>query len=123
MTEHHVCFCGPCSTRVTALKAELLLKEAELQLPGHQRILEIRRLEADLKNTSRDYGELRESYDKLFDEHQRLKESLSQAVHGYHHVNCVKVVHVGSGHLHGPDDDSPYDVDGCRYCGRCHIAL
>jgi hypothetical protein len=24
------------------------------------------------------------------------------------------------GWLHAADDDSPYDVDGLRYCGRCH---
>lgn len=40
-----------------------------------------------------------------------------------HGVNCGKVAHVGDGHLHGEDDDSPYDVDGCLYCGRCHKAL
>lgn len=37
---------------------------------------------------------------------------------------CQKVIHDGrQGYLHGPDDDSPYDVDGVRYCGRCHVAL
>ena len=38
-------------------------------------------------------------------------------------AQCVKVVHVGGGYLHGADDDSAYDVDGCLYCGRCHVAL
>lgn len=36
---------------------------------------------------------------------------------------CVKVPHTGTGYLHDEDDDSPYDVDGVRYCGRCHRAL
>ena len=42
------------------------------------------------------------------------------AVHG---KTCVKVLHVGSGYLHGEDDDKPYDVDHVTYCGRCHSAL
>lgn len=33
---------------------------------------------------------------------------------------CEKAPHVGSGYLHAEDDDLPYDVDGVRYCGRCH---
>lgn len=44
-----------------------------------------------------------------------------------HGVNCPKVAHFdftdSHGHLHEPDDDTPYDVDGCSYCGRCHQAL
>lgn len=37
--------------------------------------------------------------------------------------NCPKVQHTGTGYLHGPNDDTPYDVDGVQYCGRCHMAL
>lgn len=34
---------------------------------------------------------------------------------------CEKIEHGGrTGYLHGPEDDSPYDVDGLKYCGRCH---
>ena len=41
-----------------------------------------------------------------------------------HGKTCQKVVHDEMpGHLHGPDDDSPYMVDDVRYCGRCHVAL
>lgn len=40
-----------------------------------------------------------------------------------HGKTCYKVDHIGDGYLHSADDDSPYDVDGCRYCGRCHCAL
>jgi hypothetical protein len=40
-----------------------------------------------------------------------------------HGVTCPKVRHVRGGELHSEDDDTPYDVDGCRYCGRCHYAL
>lgn len=37
-----------------------------------------------------------------------------------HGVTCRKALHVGTGHMHGPEDDGPYDVDGQTYCGRCH---
>jgi hypothetical protein len=42
-----------------------------------------------------------------------------------HGVNCPKVIHAENttGYLHAADDDTPYDVDGCTYCGRCHYAL
>lgn len=41
-----------------------------------------------------------------------------------HGVNCPKVIHKArGGYLHAADDDTPYDVDGCTYCGRCHYAL
>lgn len=40
-----------------------------------------------------------------------------------HGVNCQKVIHSGSGYLHGSEDDTPYDVDGVSYCGRCHYAI
>lgn len=33
---------------------------------------------------------------------------------------CEKVPHSGTGYLHDEDDDRPYDVDGVKYCGRCH---
>lgn len=34
--------------------------------------------------------------------------------------SCTKVEHHGTGYLHAADDDRPYDVDGVKYCGRCH---
>lgn len=47
-----------------------------------------------------------------------------------HGINCPKLVHPPNGaprwcrwSLHGADDDTPYDVDGVAYCGRCHEAL
>lgn len=41
-----------------------------------------------------------------------------------HGINCNKVTHAdGGGYLHFMEDDSPYDVDGCSYCGRCHEAI
>jgi hypothetical protein len=56
-----------------------------------------------------------------------------EAVHGetgygrtavVHGQTCVKQQHaLGGAYLHSAVDDSPYDVDGCRYCGRCHQAL
>ena len=33
---------------------------------------------------------------------------------------CEKVPHTRDGYLHSEDDDGPYDVDGVKYCGRCH---
>lgn len=37
---------------------------------------------------------------------------------------CRKAPHDNpdGGYLHGEDDDTPYDVDGALYCGRCHYA-
>ena len=47
--------------------------------------------------------------------------STTKRVHG---VNCVKRVHCSRrGYLHASGDDSPYDVDGVLYCGRCHEVL
>jgi hypothetical protein len=42
-----------------------------------------------------------------------------------HGINCEKKPHFSSrgGYLHSEDDDTPYFVDGVRYCGRCHEAL
>ena len=42
---------------------------------------------------------------------------------GRHGVDCPKMPHFGSGYLHGEHDDTPYDVDGASYCGRCHEGL
>ncbi len=47
----------------------------------------------------------------------------SPAVEQVHGVNCQKVPHTQTGYLHGEDDDTPYDVDGLSYCGRCHAAI
>lgn len=33
---------------------------------------------------------------------------------------CPKAIHIGTGYQHSGDDDSPYDIDGILYCGRCH---
>lgn len=59
---------------------------------------------------------------------QRNAEAMMQdldaeeaSVHG---VDCRKAVHDSrTGYLHGAADDRPYDVDGVRYCGRCHRVL
>ena len=42
-----------------------------------------------------------------------------------HGVNCHKAAHshLRNGYLHTRDDDTPYDVDGVAYCGRCHLVL
>ena len=41
-----------------------------------------------------------------------------------HGVNCPKAEHMRpNGYLHAATDDTPYDVDGLPYCGRCHGAL
>lgn len=38
---------------------------------------------------------------------------------------CQKVPHdnPSGGYLHDENDDSPYDVDGMLYCGRCHVVV
>ncbi len=42
-------------------------------------------------------------------------------MHGH---NCQKVEHIFKiGYMHSEDDDTPYDVDGVTYCGRCHTFL
>ena len=40
-----------------------------------------------------------------------------------HGIHCEKVEHSGGGYLHDSKDNYAYDVDGCLYCGRCHIAI
>lgn len=42
-----------------------------------------------------------------------------------HGVICLKKSHdrLDGGYLHAETDDTPYDVDGVQYCGRCHQAL
>lgn len=39
-----------------------------------------------------------------------------------HGVDCAEAHHEPntSGYLHQSGDNSPYYVDGVRYCGRCH---
>jgi cytochrome c553 len=41
-------------------------------------------------------------------------------MNGEHGKDCPKVKHYGNVYLHAANDDSPYDVDGIIYCGRCH---
>ena len=44
---------------------------------------------------------------------------------GVHGKTCRKALHTDpqGGYLHPADDDRPYDVDGVKYCGRCHRAM
>ena len=53
-----------------------------------------------------------------------IDEFMEKAVF-VHGVNCFKEKHLVTGHayLHSEEDDTPYDVDGVWYCGRCHIYL
>ena len=51
---------------------------------------------------------------------RRAAHRTSYVIHGR---TCEKVPHARDGYLHSEDDDTPYDVDGVRYCGRCHMAL
>lgn len=38
-----------------------------------------------------------------------------------HAGDCPKFIHAeGVCYLHEPDDDSPYEIDGVMFCGRCH---
>jgi hypothetical protein len=50
-----------------------------------------------------------------------MKIQAGDIVHG---KTCEKKPHdKWGGYLHGEDDDTPYDVDGWKYCGRCHQVL
>lgn len=40
-----------------------------------------------------------------------------------HGSTCEKVKHTGGDYSHGHNDNGPYDVDGVKYCGRCHNPL
>lgn len=40
-----------------------------------------------------------------------------------HGTTCEKRPHTGTGYLHAEDEDTPYDVDGVAYCGRCHCVM
>lgn len=41
-----------------------------------------------------------------------------------HGVNCPKVKHeTWHYYMHASDDDTPYNVDGVSYCGRCHHVM
>lgn len=54
---------------------------------------------------------------------QRAAEQIEATYQVRHGINCEKRSHFRDGYLHGADDDTPYDVDGVKYCGRCHVAL
>ncbi len=38
-------------------------------------------------------------------------------------LTCQKMTHLGVGYMHDEDDDTPYFVDGVKYCGRCHYPI
>lgn len=48
--------------------------------------------------------------------------ALGSSAEQQHGVDCDKAPHRG-GNLHAESDDTPFDVDGVSYCGRCHKAL
>ncbi len=56
-------------------------------------------------------------------EYLRKLNQLWEAQCMQHGVNCPKAEHVGDGYLHDYADDAPFDDDGVKYCGRCHVAL
>lgn len=56
-------------------------------------------------------------------EARRAAENVPVPAQIKHGVDCVKAPHTGEGYLHAEDDDRPYDVDGCSYCGRCHMGF
>ena len=46
---------------------------------------------------------------------------MSEVRHG---IDCPKQPHLQElRYLHDESDDGPYDVDGCVYCGRCHVYI
>ena len=62
-------------------------------------------------------GPSREDIERAKD---HASDPTSPVIHGR---TCEKAPHVREGYLHDASDDTPYDVDGVRYCGRCHLAL
>lgn len=91
-------------------------------------LLRVQHSKSLLKNRG-GYYEEHERLEKVFKEVicvyenslNALKETYGETI--IHGVNCQKVIHTSSGYLHADDDDKKYNVDGCDYCGRCHIAL
>ncbi len=75
----------------------------------------------DTVDAIEDLKETMEVVEQLMGQLKRVIES--NEPNNLHSVNCPKKPHIGTGHLHGEDDDSPYLVDGVSYCGRCHTAL
>lgn len=60
--------------------------------------------------------------DKL--KHKNPTDANNVLVTVRHGINCEKIIHSNKGgYLHSEQDDRPYDVDGVKYCGRCHKAL
>lgn len=52
------------------------------------------------------------------------KASSQDRLNMRHGIDCIKVEHENrSCYMHEPDDDTPYDVDGVSYCGRCHRVM
>lgn len=98
------------------------LSDARRDLAG------VEKSKAGLKNKN-SYHEEHERYIEVLKNVISVYEnSLNSIKNSYgekiiHGVNCQKVIHIGNGHLHSGDDNKPYDVDGCSYCGRCHHAL
>ena len=42
----------------------------------------------------------------------------------YEHGQCAKMPHEGSiCYSHSEEDDTPYEVNGLNYCGRCHAPM
>ena len=57
------------------------------------------------------------------DAHAREPECGMRPVSVWHGKTCQRQEHTKGGYGHDFDDDSPYDVDGVSYCGRCHHCL
>lgn len=70
-----------------------------------------------------------EDFRRVIEKHCPFKQGVAyqpvDVVSHLDHSRCPKIVHDNpeAGYLHRSDDDSPYDVDGVMYCGRCHRAL
>lgn len=97
-------------------------------------VAEIERLRASLddalfvlgmvdKNNRIDAGEKGKAWSGRFvAEEVRRVLTLGPRAEQRHGVNCEKAPHNG-GNLHSENDNTPFEVDGVSYCGRCHKAL
>lgn len=93
--------------------------------PDEERIWKTVKAERNTREDWEDLNRTMVGYKRRYiARHTRRSEAAGQAVNPIQHgVNCPKVPHAGAGYLHDAAADGPYDVDGVRYCGRCHVWL
>lgn len=64
-----------------------------------------------------------EENQEAYKQHRREVFGLQMIAAATAHRACGNQEQDTQNGKHAPDDDTPYDVDGVSYCGRCHHAL